>query len=199
MYVEDGVLTMSPSDLVVYLESEFASWMDRWALDENPAALVIESGQTPDDSADLNVIAIPDEDDLQTLLFAKKGIQHELAFLEDLKQQAKQIVEIGRENSAFDATTAAIKEGADFIYQARLETPGFGGWADFLVKRDGASDVGSHHYEPWDTKLARSPRAHFIIQLCAYSDMLEEIQGRQPSSFEIILGDGTRPQFSIKY
>ena len=88
-----------------------------------------------------------------------------------------------------------MKDGADFIYQARLETAGFGGWADFLVKRDGASAIGPHHYEPWDTKLARSPKAHFIVQLCGYADLLEQIQGHRPTKFEIVLGDGTRAQF----
>ena len=192
MYSEDGSLRFSPSDLVVYLESGFASWMDRWEVERNTVGSGFDPFQTPD------VQPIPDAEDLQTTLFAKKGMQHEVAFLEELRQQGRQIVEIDREKSAFGTTIAAMRDGADFIYQARLDTPGFGGWADFLVKRDGVSDVGSHHYEPWDTKLARSPRAHFIVQLCAYSDMLEQLQGRQPSGFEIILGDGTRPRFRTK-
>ena len=63
-----------------------------------------------------------------------------------------------------------MKAGADIIYQARLETSWFGGWADFLVKRAGALDIGLHHYEPWDTKLARSgdsvwPQARTIEQV----------------------------------
>ena len=43
--------------------------------------------------------------------------------------------------------------------------------------------------------MSRSPSAHFIIQSCAYSDILEQLQGRQPSRFEIILGDNARAQF----
>jgi len=54
MYLEDGVLKMSPGALVVYLESEFASWMDRWAVAENPASPDIEFGQTANDAADRN-------------------------------------------------------------------------------------------------------------------------------------------------
>ena len=191
MYREDGNLIISPSDVVVFLESEFASWMDRWLVGEYKSGPVIPSAADKPQPT-------PDQADLQTLLFAKKGMQHEIAFLDNLKQQGKQIVEIGRENSPFDTTIAAMREGAEFIYQARLETPGFSGWADFLVKREGASTFGPHHYEPWDTKLARSPKAHFIVQLCAYSDILEQLQGRQPSGFEIILGDGARPQFRTK-
>ncbi len=161
--------------------------MDRWAIDQD--------SQSPDGSTDLGFDAIPDEDDLQNLLFAKKGMQHELSFLEALKEQSSSVVEIDRSNLALDNTLAAMKEGVEHIYQARLETTDFGGWADFLAKRDGESALGSYYYEPSDTKLARSPRAHFIIQLCAYAGMLEQLQGRRPSEFEIILGDGSKTQF----
>jgi len=37
MYREDGTLHCSPSDLTVYLDSEFASWMDRWHLEQRCA------------------------------------------------------------------------------------------------------------------------------------------------------------------
>ncbi len=195
MYWEDGNLRISPSDLIVFLESEFASWMDRWLINGDDAGPHAESVQNRKGSAALKLQPIPDEDDLQTLLFAKKGTQHELAFLGKLKRLGKQIVEIDQGDPAFDGTLGAMKDGADFIYQARLETAGFGGWADFLVKRDGASAIGPHHYEPWDTKLARSPKAHFIVQLCGYADLLEQVQGHRPTKFEIVLGDGTRAQF----
>ena len=195
MYWEDGSLRISPSDLSIFLESDFASWMDRWSVDKNTAGLVFDFVRTRDGSAALKLRPIPDEEDPQSLLFAQKGMQHETAFLEGLKLHGRQVVEIGRDNSAFYTTFEAMKDGADFIYQARLETPRFGGWADFLVKRDGASAIGPYHYEPWDTKLARSPKAHFIVQLCAYADLLEQLQGRRPSEFEIVLGDGTRTQF----
>ena len=195
MHLEDGNLRISPSDLVVFLESEFASWMDRWAVTEIPADQDIELGQVTHGSVNLNPKPIPDEDDLQTLLFANKGMEHEIAFLEELKKQSQQVVEIDRGKSALQETLAAMNDGTEYIYQARLETAVFGGWADFLAKQDGVSELGPYHYEPWDTKLARSPKAHFIIQLCAYADMLEQLQGRRPSGLEIILGDGTKTKF----
>ena len=114
--------------------------MDRWLLDWNTAGPVFDTVRTGNGSAapEPEPEPIPDKEDLQSLLFAKRGMEHETAFLEDLKQQGRRIVEIGREHSAFDTTIGAMQDGADFIYQARLETPWFGGWADFLVKRDGA-------------------------------------------------------------
>ncbi len=118
MYWEDGNLRISPSDLIVFLESEFASWMDRWSVDNNTAGPAFDSGRTRDGSAALKLEPLPDEEDPQSLLFAQKGMQHETAFLEDLKQQGRRIVEIGRENSAFDTTFGAMKEGTEFIYQA---------------------------------------------------------------------------------
>ena len=184
---EGGSLKFSPSDLVVFLESEFASWMDRWAIDQDC--------QGPDSSTDLGRDAVPDEDDLQNLLFAKKGMQHELTFLEELKVQSSSVVEIDRDNQALNKTLAAMQEGVEHIYQAKLETTDFGGWADFLAKREGESALGSFYYEPSDTKLARSPRAYFIIQLCAYADMLEQLQGKRSPEFEIILGDGSKTRF----
>ena len=102
MYWDDGTLHVSPSDLIVFLESEFASWMDHWLADGNRASPVFDSVLTRDGSAGLKRQPIPDEDDPQSLLFAKKGMEHEKAFLEDLRQQGKQIVEIERRNSAFD-------------------------------------------------------------------------------------------------
>lgn len=154
MYREDGNLRISPSDIIVFLESEFASWMDRWAIDENPASPDTESCQTLNGPADLNPKTIPDEDDLQSLLFAKKGMEHEIVFLEKLKSQGKRVVEIDREKSALYRTIEAMKDGAEIIYQARIETSMFGGWADFLAKCDGAAEFEPYHYEPLDTKLA---------------------------------------------
>jgi uncharacterized protein len=195
MHSNEGKLIISPSDIVVFLESEFASWMDRWNAEGNATDPVIDYLRTRNGSDAPKLEPIPDEQALESILFAKKGIQHERAFLEDLKRQDSKIVEIAQNKSAHENTIAAMGDGADFIYQARLETPGFGGWADFLAKRNGTSTFGQHHYEPWDTKLARSPKAHFIIQLCAYADMLEQIQGVRPDQFEIVLGDGTKAAF----
>jgi len=44
----------------------------------------------------------------------------------------------------------------------------------FLVRREGKSDLGDY-YEAWDTKLSKTTRPYFIVQLCCYSWMLEEI------------------------
>ena len=43
MYLEDGNLIISPSDVVVFLESEFASLMDRLLVGEYKSGPVIPS------------------------------------------------------------------------------------------------------------------------------------------------------------
>ncbi|MBA2458884.1 MAG: TM0106 family RecB-like putative nuclease, partial [Gemmatimonadales bacterium] len=46
------------------------------------------------------------------------------------------------------------------------------------------------HYTPWDTKLARSAKPYFLIQLCAYADMLEDIRGFRPGEVVFVMGQG---------
>src|SRR5690606_7512850 len=52
-------------------------------------------------------------------------------------------------------------------------------------------------YEAWDTKLSKSTRPYFLLQLCCYSWMLEEIQGVRPDEAVIVLGDGTKERHRL--
>lgn len=47
-------------------------------------------------------------------------------------------------------------------------------------------------YLVWDTKLARSPKPYFVIQLCAYSEMIAQLTGTLPDRFGMILGSKER-------
>ncbi len=76
MHWEDGNLRISPSDLIVFLESEFASWMDRWLVDKNTAGPAFDPVRTRDGSTALKFEPLPDKEDSQSLLFAQKGMQH---------------------------------------------------------------------------------------------------------------------------
>ena len=88
-----------------------------------------------------------------------------------------------------------MRAGAPVIYQAHLTHGDWQGFPDFLWRVDGASTLGGYHYEPWDTKLARSAKPYFIIQLCAYAELLEHAQGVRPAHFRFILGDDTELPF----
>ncbi len=164
---------------MLFMTSPFASWMDRLTL-ERPYH------RRQSDACDPL---------LQTL--AKRGMRHERSYLEQLRTQGLDIVEIDDHDpqGAQDATWAAMQAGIDVIYQARLgmrdASYPFVGIADFLRKQPGSSCLGDYHYEPWDTKLARKAKPYFVIQLCCYAEMLQTIQGRLAKHTHIVLGAAT--------
>src|SRR5450759_1150583 len=59
-----------------------------------------------------------------------------------------------------------------------------------------ASDVYKRQtYEAVDTKLARSAKPSYILQLCFYSELLGCLQGREPDHIHVLLGSGERQSF----
>jgi len=168
-----GELVFSPSDLVHYIESPFASWMDRYD-HENPG--VLSRDETSEDDR----------------LIAETGERHEQSVLEDFRTAGAALVEISREDPATAVlkTITAIEQGVPLIYQAALQSGRFAGFADFLIL-DAAG-----HYQVWDTKLARSPKPYYAIQLCCYSEMFSEMCGVPlPERFGIILGTKDRVEY----
>lgn len=191
MYRVGSKLQFSPRDLINFLEGDFASWMDRLYLEQRTGALdclKIDTNSLPQ-------VLRPDEEDEQAQLLARKGQEHEQKFLEELRRQGFQIAVIEQDDLAPANTVAAMKTGVPVIYQACLQDDLFQGYADFLFRSEGGSDLGDFHYEPSDTKLAGSAKPYFIIQLCAYAQMLETMQGRRPRNIEFILGTGLKQQF----
>jgi uncharacterized protein len=179
---EDGVqkfngdLIFSPSDLVLFFQSPFASWMARAAL-EDPA---------------WNERRDPPDAMMESL--AKKGGEHEISFNQSLSDAGTPIVEIdrGEPNAMWVATTMAMKRGAPAIAQGYLRKGRFAGIADLLIRVPVASGLGSWSYEIWDTKLSRSMKPQYAIQLCAYAEMLEDLQGALPGEVSIVLGTTER-------
>jgi uncharacterized protein len=172
----DSKLLFSPSDLTRYMDSPFASWVTRFNL-ENPA------------------LAIPKEDSPDELvILQERGLEHEARFLQQLEESDQQVRTIQTEGRAKDdmaaETLEAMRAGHDVIFQAYLRSGSFAGYADFLYKVPGPSALGEHHYEPWDTKLALSVKPYFMVQLCCYAELLEEVQGLRPGHLGVILGDG---------
>ena len=185
--LNSGDLLFSPSDLTTYMASPFASWMEHAALidtalkdkKDNPDAL-LQSMQT-------------------------KGYKHEAEFYESLKSDGISQTDIDIEqecvenpmdaNLKKERTLKAMKEGIDVIFQGCLELGNFRGHSDFLVKVPGRSNLGDYYYEVWDTKLSKSVKPYFIIQLCAYAEMLETIQGRRPDFLTVVLGTNEQVRF----
>lgn len=171
MYHETGSIIFSPSDLTLFIQSPFASWLEH--------LLITNPELAPN----------PDEDDPLLAVLKKEGETHELEKLLLFEEQGFNIVRLTANHTVEDAIKA-MYSGADVIYQAPLAILPFKGRADFLIKKEGKSKLGDFYYEVWDTKLARRVKVSFIVQLCCYAEMLAQIQGRKPDNIVVSIGTG---------
>jgi uncharacterized protein len=170
----EGRLNLSPSDLTAYLACPHLTTLSlEVALEERRRPYTREA---------------------LAELIAQKGDLHEARYLEFLRAEGRDVVEIElpRESGAFetarDATLAAMRDGAEIVYQATFSRDGWRGRADFLVRVDEPSDLGAWSYEPHDTKLARSAKPAAVLQLAWYADEIAAIQGRRPDRVHVVLG-----------
>ena len=173
MQIKDKNILFSPSDLITFLNSNFASHMERSFLEDQSCFDLMD----------------PKDPMLQNL--QNKGYQHENDFLTSLIEEGKNLLEI--KNTKYELmvsqTKAAMSSGVDVIAQACLQLENFIGIADFLVKVPRKSNLGEYQYEVWDTKLSKKMKPYFAIQLCCYAEMLEKYQGLKPQKLAIVLGN----------
>jgi predicted RecB family nuclease len=137
-------------------------------------------------------------------LIAAKGLAHERRHLELLRARHTDVVEIDQAGTSLAAveraaagTIAAMERGASAIYQGTFFDGAFVGRADFLMRVERPSARWPWSYEVTDTKLALRDKASVIIQLCAYSESVERIQGSAAEFMEVILGDDRRTRFRV--
>lgn len=183
MQLRDGTTLFSATDLVAYLECEHLTALDFQALGDAD----MRAGRSAlDESAEL---------------IARKGNEHERAYLHRLQAQGRAVVDIAADGgSSIDGKVArtlqAMRQGVAVIYQATLRDGPLIGHADFLRRVDGEpSALGPWCYEVADTKLARSAKAKFLVQLAFYSALLAKAQGAQPKLMHVVLGDQTERVF----
>ncbi|MFH0751327.1 MAG: TM0106 family RecB-like putative nuclease, partial [Chloroflexota bacterium] len=146
-------------------------------------------------------------------LIQERGYEHERRYLDDLRAAGRTIVEIPRDGSAANTraglraaaalTKAAMRDGADVVYQATFFDETWRGHADFLLRVDHApveppSAFGPWHYEVADTKLARHVKAGAVLQVCSYVDQLERIQERRPEHLHVALGGSARETVTLR-
>src|ERR1700760_1548781 len=86
MYIESNQIIYSPSDLTLYMDSPFASWMEHLAL-TNPELLS----------------SVDQEDQLMAVL-QRKGIQHEKEILDHFHEKNLHIVQISKNKNAQEDT-----------------------------------------------------------------------------------------------
>jgi len=136
--------------------------------------------------------------DLGVDLLRQMGAEHEQNYLQHLAQQ-RNIIALSKEISLSEAAAQTVKfmhDGVGAIYQGAFQVGPWNGRPDFLVRVEKPSELGAWSYEAIETKLARSTKVGALIQLCFYSDLLSQIQKREPELMHIVLGTGTE---SISY
>ena len=169
-----GRLLFSATDLVTFLGCRHATFLDRHHVD-HPMPVAV--------------------DDAYAKLLQEKGHEHERALRDRLRADGRQIVEIASSESLDERTARtidAMRAGADVIYQGAFVSGSWHGYADFLLRVDGASQLGRYHYEPLDTKLAHGAKPKHVVQLAVYADLLSAVQGRAPEHLHVHLGTGER-------
>ena len=129
--------------------------------------------------------------DDQLELVASRGMDHERAYLEQLRADGLEIVEIPGHlppDQREYLTEQALRRGADVVYQATLYDGTWVGQADFLLRVDGReSDLGPWSYDVVDTKLARHLRVPALLQLAGYAERLAVLQGVPPEEGAALL------------
>ncbi len=174
MQLANGRLSLSPSDVTNYLACEHLT------------TLSVKAAR--------GELTLPADENEQAQLVFRKGLEHEQAYLERLRAEGRNVVEISLEpdldwERAAAETEEAIRRGVDVVYQGVLVADGWRGVADFLERQPDGS------YEVLDTKLARSAKPAYILQLCFYSEQLARIQGREPELIHVLLGNGEQKSF----
>ena len=176
----DGKLLLSASDLVNFLGCRHATYLDLRNLTDE--------------------VVIPERDAATVLIF-EKGLEHEKRYLAALKARGSIVVEIPAEG--FDVpertrlTREAMRASAEVIYQAALVAAPWLGYADFLERIDAASNLSSPRYEAVDTKLTRTAKPEYVIQLTSYSRLIANEQGYLPVQMHIQLGNGKRVSLRV--
>ena len=188
MRLVDGRPVYAATDLVAFLACTHLLALERAAL------------------ADL--VKRPVRNDPEIDLIAKRGLDHEHRYLAELRAEGRRVVEIAklpddlpygdRLRGQAEATRAAMTSGADVIYQATFFDGTWLGYADFLLRVERASDLGTWSYEIADTKLARRTKASAILQICSYVEQLHRVQGLEPVELHVVLGGSKRQKETFR-
>ncbi len=131
----------------------------------------------------------PKADSLDELLF-ESGHKHEAELIKDLEANGKNVKKLSGKMSvdAFEETIEAMSEGFDFIHQASLQNEELRGSADLLERIEKPSKLGPWSYIPIECKLSSHSKPIYLVQACAYCELLDPILGSRPNNFKLYLG-----------
>jgi predicted RecB family nuclease len=177
MQLLEGEIILSATDLTGFLECEHLTQLE----------LKAAKGE----------LVRPVRDDPELDILTRRGGEHEAAHLARLRGEGRSVVEIStasRTRADLHAreaeTLAAMRAGAEVIYQATFFDGRWRGHADFLLRVERSSDLGPWSYEVADTKLARKVKTAALLQMSNYSEQLFRIQGTHPLEMHVVLGTG---------
>ncbi len=146
----------------------------------------------------------PTRDDPMLDVLSRRGGEHEANHVARLRAAGAIVIEIAGDfrtraelHAAEAATLAAMRSGADVIYQATFFDGRWRGHADFLLRVATPSDLGPWSYEVADTKLARRVKAAALLQMCEYSRHVARLQGLAPAWMHVVTGDGEQHPFAV--
>ncbi|HET7027514.1 MAG TPA: TM0106 family RecB-like putative nuclease [Candidatus Limnocylindrales bacterium] len=182
----DGTLIASATDLVNFLECDHLTTLELGRLEG--------LWERPHQRTDPTVV-----------LLQERGDAHEHAYLDRLRAEGRDVVEIprpGRESDDLRAaeaeTVEAMRRGVGAIYQATLFDGRWLGFADFLIRAERPSPAfGAWSYEVADTKLSKAVKGGAVLQVCVYSERLATLQGVTPEHVHVVTGDGTSHELRV--
>lgn len=121
----------------------------------------------------------------------ERGVAHERAYLEYLASEhgiaIERIEGASLDGEGLARTRDAMARGVGAIVQAPLVRGRWRGFADVLLRvEEPASGLGPWSYVVVDTKLAVETRGGTVLQLCLYSDVVGELQGRLPERMAVV-------------
>ncbi|HYD49035.1 MAG TPA: TM0106 family RecB-like putative nuclease, partial [Terriglobales bacterium] len=123
------------------------------------------------------------------VVLQQRGLEHEQAYVQHLQAAGCSVVDVASKaafGAGIERTRAAMISGVDVIVQATVGNDRWGGRADVLRRVEVPSSLGSWSYEVVDTKLTAETRGGTILQLCLYSELLQELQDRQPEWMHVV-------------
>ena len=134
-------------------------------------------------------LTAPGDRDPMLDLLRQRGLAHEESYVQHLKESGSEITRIigaGVSQAAVEVTVEAMRSGSEIIVQAAFAGGDWAGRADVLRRVDIPSELGDWSYEVIDTKLARETKCGAILQLSLYSDLVADIQGKQPEFMYVV-------------
>ena len=177
MQLIDDRLFLSASDLVAFMECEHLAALDLRTL------------------RGMETIAVSRDD--TALLVARKGDEHERAYLERILAESRDVVVVptvadglGDLHEAVDRTTKAMRAGTEVIYQGALLDGDWRGYADFLERVRRRRPLRRLQLRGSGHKAGTAARPRYLVQLCLYASCWRRA-GPVAGRMHVVSGSGS--------